>query len=69
MKHVRDDYPGKRESTYRMISYLIAGFDATSISLLLGLQVESVYARKSQILEDLRKIDSPHKEQYLDFIG
>lgn len=69
MQHIREDYPGKRESTYRMISYLIAGFDATSISLLLGVQVESVYVRKSQILEDLRKVDSPHKEQYLDFMS
>ena len=68
MKHIRADYPGKREKTYRLISYLIAGFDATAISMMLGYSTPSIYVRKSQIIEDIKKIESPYKQQYLDFL-
>ena len=68
MKHIRADYPGKREKTYRLISYLIAGFDATAISMMLGYSTYSVYVRKSQIIEDIKKIDSHYKQHYLDFL-
>ena len=68
MKHIRADYPGKREKTYRLISYLFAGFDATAISMMLGYSTPSIYVRKSQIIEDIKKIESPYKQQYLDFL-
>lgn len=68
MTHLREDYPGRQEKTYRLIGYLIAGFDATAISLLLDYSVDSVYVRKSRILQDLKALDTPRKKQYLEMI-
>ena len=68
MTHLREDYPGRQEKTYRLIGYLIAGFDATAISLLLDYSVDSVYVRKSRILKDLKALDTPRKKQYLEMI-
>lgn len=68
MTHLREDYPDRQEKTYRLIGYLIAGFDATAISLLLDYSVDSVYVRKSRILKDLKALDSPRRQQYLEMI-
>ncbi len=69
MLHIRSDYPGRQEKTYWLISFLIAGFDATSISLFLDYSVESVYVRKSKIIKDFKEMESDRKELYLSYLS
>jgi len=65
MDKYRQDFPNKQEKTYWLVSFLIAGFDATAISLLLDYSPESVYVIKSRIIKEIRESMSESKEQYL----
>lgn len=69
MKHFRNDIPGKDESTYRFVSYIIAGFDAPAISLLMGYSIGFIYKKKSLLIAEVSRLSSPHKSQYLDFLS
>ena len=68
MVHFRKDIPGKDESTYRFVCYLIAGFDSPAISLLMGYSISFIYKKKSGLVNEISQIDSPHKQNYLDFL-
>ena len=68
MSHFRKDYSGKDESTYRFVSYLIAGFDAPAISLLMGYSIGFIYKKKSLLVSEISRSESSHKRQYLDFL-
>lgn len=68
MAHLRKDLPGKDESTYRFISYLIAGFDPPAISLLMGYSIGFIYKKKSLLVAEITQIASPYKREYLDFL-
>ena len=68
MAHFRRDIPGKDESTYRFVSYLIAGFDPPAISLLMGYSIGFIYKKKSRLVVEISQIDSPRKQEYLDFL-
>lgn len=69
MVHFRKDIPGKDESTYRFVSYLIAGFDPPAISLLMGYSISFIYKKKSGLVSELSRVNSPHKQEYLDFLA
>ena len=69
MKHFREDFPKYHEDTYRFISYVFAGFDATTIRLLTGMASEAaVHTKKSGIKKAILASDSLHKDQYLLFL-
>ena len=68
MAHFRNDIQGKDESTYRFVCYLIAGFDPPAISLLMGYSIGFIYKKKSQLVSEVSRIQSPYKCQYLDFL-
>ena len=68
MDHFREDIPGKDESTYRFVSYLIAGFDPPVISLLMGYSIGFIYKKKSRLVTEVSQIQSAYKGQYLDFL-
>ena len=69
MKHFREDFPKYYEDTYRFISYVFAGFDATTIRLLTGMASEAaVHTKKSGIKKAILASDSQHKDQYLLFL-
>lgn len=65
----RKDIPGKDESTYRFVCYLIAGFDPPAISLLMGYSIGFIYKKKSLLVAEVSQIDSPNKQDYLDFLS
>lgn len=67
MKHLRDDFPKYSESDYRFISYIIAGFDATTLSVIFDLPSQAaVYMKKLRIKKHILKSDSIYKELYLE---
>lgn len=67
MKHFRKDFPTYSEEDYRFVSYIIAGFDATTISVILRMpSLASVYMKKSRIKKQILASDSEYKDQYLE---
>ncbi len=67
MIHFRGDFPNYGESDYRFVSYIIVGFDATIVSMILGMpSQDAVYMKKSRIKKQIQKSDSEYKSQYLD---
>jgi len=68
MANFRNDFPNKDESTYRFVSYLIAGFDPPAISLLMGYSIGFIYKKKSRLVSEISRLQSAHKSQYLDFL-
>ena len=65
MELFRMEYPGEKEEDYRFVCYLMAGFPASTISLLTGLTSSNVYVRKNRLLERLRKDSVEHRDLFL----
>lgn len=61
----RRDFPRLRSEDYRLFLYLMAGFSARSISLLLDEKIEVVYNRKSRLKARIRNSVAARKEEYL----
>lgn len=68
MEKYRRDFPTKQEKTYWLVSFLMAGFDATAISLLLDYSLESVYVIKSRIIKEIRESGSVSRDRYLELL-
>lgn len=70
MKHFREDFPNYSEADYRFVSYLFAGFDATTISIILGMpSVDAVYMKKSRIKKTILNSEATYKQEYLEIIS
>lgn len=68
MKHFRDDFPSLDADDYRFICYIVVGFDATMISVILRMPSQAaVYAKKSRMKKQISSLSSPYREQYLEF--
>lgn len=61
----RKEYPDLEESTYRFVCYLMAGFPASTISLLTGLTPSNIYVRKNRLLEDIQSGSTEHRDLFL----
>ena len=48
--------------------YVIAGFDATTISNLTGYSVGTVYTKKNRLKGEISQLSSPYKGFYLEFV-
>ena len=68
MDSVRNEFKLK-EVDYIILSYLIIGFDATTISRLIDSSVNTVYIRKSRIKRMIEDSDSSIKCDLLDMIS
>ena len=68
MDNVRMEFKLK-EVDYIILSYLIIGFDATTISRLIDSSVNTVYIRKSRIKRMIEDSDSSIKCDLLDMIS
>lgn len=69
MVHFRADYPNKKPRYYQLVSFLFAGFDATTISAIIpGYQKHNVYVERHRLKEMLIKTNSPYRESYLQFL-
>lgn len=69
MSLFRIEYPGKKEEDYRLVCYLMAGFPASTISLLTGLSSSNVYVKKKRLLERLRNDSVEHRDLFLMVIN
>ena len=68
MTNIRNEIKMK-ETDYSIYSYLVIGFDATTISRLLDVSVNTVYIRKSRIKAAIENSMAEHREQFLEILS
>lgn len=68
MTHLRTEMPKMKELDYAIFSYIIVGFDATTISRLLDMTVNNVYAHKRRIRVKIEEKHPEHAEQFLEML-
>lgn len=68
MSNLRNEIKMK-EIDYRVFSYLVIGFDSTTISRLLDTTVNIIYIRKSRIKHYIESSDAVHKTQFMEMIA
>ena len=68
MTAIRRDVKMK-EIDYVIFSYIIIGFDATTISRLIDTSVNTVYIRKSRIKRQIEESDSAQKTALLEMMS
>ena len=69
MTHLRDEMPKFREVDYAIFSYLVVGFDATTISRFLDMTVNNVYAHKRRIRIRIEEKNPEHASQFLEILS
>lgn len=65
MSVFRSDFPNLSDDKYRLFCYSIAGFDPTTIALIMDVSVDAIYMRRSRLRKLIAASNSPHKEKYL----
>lgn len=68
MTRLRTEMPKMKELDYSIFSYLIVGFDATTISRLLDMSVNNVYAHKRRIRIKIEEKQPEHSDQFLEML-
>lgn len=66
MTDFRKDFPKMREQAYFLVGYIFAGLDMPTISVLMGVDVDALYARKYRIKSEIIKSSSLEKSRYLE---
>lgn len=68
MSKLRTDYPNFKEFDYRVLSYLVVGFDATTRSFILGGTANNMRVIKNRLLTYIRKHPTENEELYKVFL-
>lgn len=69
MTRLRKEMPKFKEIDYSIFSYLIVGFDATTISRLVDMSVSNVYTHKHRIRLRIEEKNPEHASQFLDIFN
>ena len=69
MSNLRSEMPSLKEKDYVIFSFLVIGFDVTTISNLLNITANTVYIRKCRIRHQIEEHNPAHKSQYIEAIG
>lgn len=69
MTHIRTEMPKMKELDYAIFRYLIVGFDATTISRLMDITVNNVYAHKRRIRIKIEEKHPEHATQFLEMLA
>ena len=65
MKKYREEFPKKNTEHYKMVCLFMAGFTIPLIELLTGCPKNTLYSRKSRLLEEIKKSDVVHKDLFV----
>ena len=68
MSNLRAEMPSLKDKDYMIFSFLVIGFDVTTISNLLNITPNTVYIRKSRIKHQIIEKNPRHKEQFIEAI-
>lgn len=70
MARFRRDFPDLTQSDYQLMRYTIAGFDATTISILTGQpSMSAIYTRKSRLKQAIINSTAADRDEYLLFFS
>ena len=69
MTRLRKEMPKFSETDYAIFSYLIVGFDATTISRLIDMTVNNIYAHKRRIRIRIEERQPEHASQFLEMLA
>ena len=69
MTRFRNEMPKCKESDVTLFSYLVVGFDATTISRLMNLSLNNVYAHKHRLRIKIEEKKPEHMQQFLEMIA
>ena len=68
MTRFRQDFPGRPETDYRLMGFVIAGFDATTVTLLLNMpSAGAAYTRKSRLKQTIAAAGGQKSAAYLRY--
>ena len=69
MTELRKDCPDLKESEYKMASYYFAGFDNTSVMIIMGISsLENTRMRKSRLRQKIAKRESQNRDVFLQYL-
>ena len=68
MSKLRTEMPRFKEVDYAIFSFMIIGFDVTTISHLLNISMNVVYIRKSRMKSRIEETNPKNKERYLQIL-
>ena len=69
MSKFRRDCPYLKESEYKMASYYFAGFDNTTVMIIMGISsLENTRMRKSRLRQKIVKIESSQRDVFLQYL-
>lgn len=69
MTNLRKEMPKFSETDYSIFSYLVVGFDATTISRLLDISVNNIYVHKHRIRTRIEERHPEHASQFLEMLA
>ena len=69
MTRLRKEMPKFSETDFAIFSYLIVGFDATTISRLIDMTVNNIYAHKRRIRIRIEERHPEHASQFLEMLA
>ena len=69
MSKLRHDFPSFKEDDYRLLSYMIVGFEAKTIATLMNITPGSVYTRKSRMKDKILSASTENAELYRMCLG
>lgn len=70
MTHFRESFPKRRRQFYQFVSYLFAGFDTTTICIIIPrMNKHNVHVEKSRLKQKIIDSNSQYKEQFLLFLA
>ena len=68
ISNLRKELPELKEMDYTIFGFMLIGFDATTISLLLNISMNAVYIRKSRMRNLIKEKTPAHMEQFLEVL-
>lgn len=67
MTSFRKDFPSMKTQEYQLAGYVFSGIDMPTISVLMGIDVDVLYTRKSRLKSTILKSSAPNRNRYLAF--
>lgn len=70
LTHLKEDLPDLKEREIQLFCYLVIGYDASLISLLLGIDnLNTVYSRKNRLLGRIKSLPPAKARRYLALVA
>lgn len=65
MRWYREEFPGRPSAHYSMVCLFMAGFNFSIMELLTGIPKNTLYSKKSRLLEEIREGSAEHRDLFL----